>query len=448
MPDMKLQVILEAVDAGYSQTLGKAQQQGERLAQMGQRVGIGLGLMSAGILAGAASTVGAAAQMEMATASFTQMLGSEAEATRYVAELRKFATQTPFEFKDLTQASRLMLAFGFAAKDVIPMLTDIGDAMGALGANAEVMNRVIRNFGQIQAKGKLSMEEVLQLAEAGIPVFSILQKHLGLSAAQMGDIGRQGISADRAIAALRKGMAELYGGGMQKQMGTTAGALSNFSDAIFNLKVAMGEALTPAVKALTPALTDFANVLSWLAKNPLGQLLIEGAAGFGLLGAALSPLLIALPTLREIWLVLRGIAAAGPAAAAAGQAAAAGGAGAAAGLRWAGGAGAVAGAVGVGLMAGGAGAAGEYLENAPRPGQAGYWERLRYAQGGLWAGLKARGPMGMGGAGYEASKYLMGMGEYGQAPQVNVYIGGEKIDERVQAQVQAGLRQAGAQPAY
>ena len=41
--------------------------------------------------------------------------------------------------------------------------------VAALGGTEEVMNRVIRALGQIQAKGKVAGKEMIQLAEAGIP---------------------------------------------------------------------------------------------------------------------------------------------------------------------------------------------------------------------------------------------------------------------------------------
>jgi hypothetical protein len=50
---------------------------------------------------------------------------------RMVANLQKFAKDTPFEFGTSKQAQQL-LAFGFAAKSVIPTLTAVGNAASGL----------------------------------------------------------------------------------------------------------------------------------------------------------------------------------------------------------------------------------------------------------------------------------------------------------------------------
>jgi len=51
----------------------------------------------------------------------------------------------------------------------------------------------------MQTKGRLVQQEVNQIAERGIPIFEILRQKLGLTQAQLADIGNQNISSAKAI---------------------------------------------------------------------------------------------------------------------------------------------------------------------------------------------------------------------------------------------------------
>src|SRR5205823_99725 len=81
-----------------------------------------------------------------------------------------------------------------------------------------------------EGQGKVSMEEIRQLAETGLPVFDILRDKLGLTAEQIQDIGNQGVSSDKAISALLQGFDERFGGAMDAQSKTALGLLSTLKD--------------------------------------------------------------------------------------------------------------------------------------------------------------------------------------------------------------------------
>ncbi len=305
--DLKLKVIIEAVDAGFAAKVDAASARTQKFGAAATGAAIGMAAFGGATLLAIRQVTGAAMQLERANAAFSQMLGGMDKAKDFTASLRAFAAQTPFQFKDLTTLSQKVLAFGFSAKEVVPMLRDLGDAAGALGAGPETLGRIVVAFGQIKAKRKISMEEVLQLAEAGIPIFDILRDKLHLTQAQMGDIGRAGIPAEKALAAIREGLREKFGGGMAKQMETTAGAISNLEDALFDAAATTGASLTPAMKDLSKWLSQVIPKLSEAAATPLGQGLIKVAAGAGVLSIALAPLVALLPGLVEGGRVLRGI---------------------------------------------------------------------------------------------------------------------------------------------
>jgi hypothetical protein len=61
-----------------------------------------------------------AASQEQAQVAFTTMLGSARQAQQFVAQLQDFAAKTPFDLPSVTIGAQRLMAFGFAAKDVLP----------------------------------------------------------------------------------------------------------------------------------------------------------------------------------------------------------------------------------------------------------------------------------------------------------------------------------------
>lgn len=240
------------------------------------------GGIGTGMLAAAGGLIKVAGAAEQAQIAFTTLLKSPQDAKRHLSELAEFAASTPFEFTGLRTLSTQLLAFGFTARDVIPMLTSLGDAGSALGKGPEGLERMIRAIGQIQAKGRVQMQELLQLAEAGVPVFQILQDELGLTAAQVGEIGSQGVSAKDGIAALLRGMDKLYGGGMAQQSESLFGVLSNLSDQFQLLGMEIGETLLPYAKSAAESVVKLTEALrdaSPATKAAVGAFVLFGGVG-------------------------------------------------------------------------------------------------------------------------------------------------------------------------
>jgi tape measure domain-containing protein len=203
-----------------------------------------------------------AGNFEQTKMAFSTMLKSSKEANKFLNKARTFANKTPFEFNDVTNSSKLLLSFGFQEKDILKMLTTIGDTSSGLGTGADGIERITRALGQMKAKGRVQAEELLQLQELGIPVTEILTKKLGLTAAQVGNIGKQGVSADKAIKALLEGMNQRYGNMMMNMSKTDLGMLSTLHDTLTNNFIRpWGEGLWKGFKPGLKKITD------WLDKN-------------------------------------------------------------------------------------------------------------------------------------------------------------------------------------
>jgi len=197
---------------------------------------------------GIKGSVGAGIQwnstIQQNTIAFESMLKSADKANDLLGQLTKMAADTPFEFPELADAAKKMLAFGFAAKDVPGMLTKVGDAAAGLGMGGEGVQRIITALGQMQAKTKVSAGEMMQLTEAGIPAWDILAKSMGKSTAQVMELSEKGlIPADKAVQALADGMEERFPNMMAKQSKAFAGLMSTLKD---NLNQTFGQVMKPA----------------------------------------------------------------------------------------------------------------------------------------------------------------------------------------------------------
>ncbi len=202
---------------------------------------------------------------EQSTVAFTTMLKSGEKAKKFLDDLRDFAKHTPFEFVELQDAAKRMMAFGFAAEDVIPILTDVGDAAAGLSLGNEGINRIILALGQMQAKAKVSGEEMRQLTEAGIPAWRYLAEAMGMTTAEVMKMSEQGlIPADKAIQNILAGMQKDFGGMMAAQAKTAGGQVSNLKDDINELATEMSEYLLPTFKEAVADLRDLVEKFSEL----------------------------------------------------------------------------------------------------------------------------------------------------------------------------------------
>jgi tape measure domain-containing protein len=198
------------------------------------------------------------AAMEQTRVAFGGLLGSGRAADTMLRNLQKFAAATPFEFPELAKDSQMLLGMGVAARDVIPWMTAIGDAAAGVGAGSEGVEQVTRALGQMQAKGKVSGDEMMQLTEAGIPAWKILADSMHLSVAQVQNLSQQGKLGQGAINALVVGMERMYGGQMANQAMTFNGLMSTLKDNITMAFMAFAGPLFSQAKGALSSLTTLA----------------------------------------------------------------------------------------------------------------------------------------------------------------------------------------------
>jgi len=197
-------------------------------------VTMGMGMFEA-LKKGFKSTVGTAisfnSMLQTAQIGFATMLGSAEKAQKFLDDMADFAVKTPFEYPELLEAAKRMLAYGFAAEEVLPTLRAVGDASAALGSGSVGIDRITLALGQIRAKGKLSGEEMRQLTEAGVPAWHILAEAMGKTVPELQDMVSKGlIPGYKAVEMLTAGMTKRFGGMMASMENTWQGVTSSIKD--------------------------------------------------------------------------------------------------------------------------------------------------------------------------------------------------------------------------
>jgi len=302
---------------GLSSTLGlvggQAAVAGGAVAAVGTAIAgtaIAAAALGAGLAAGAtaygnlaSAALGAAGGLEQTKVAYQTLLGDAAKGEQMLAKVIQFAKATPFDVESISQGVKQLMAYGFAADDTIPIMKDLGDAAAALGLNSQGMGRLVIALGQVQTKGKFQADEARQFAENGIPVWDILSKKMGVAKSEVMRLSEEGlIPADQAVANIRAGLQELYGGGMQAQSQTFVGTMSRIKEAM-NLGLAQGtlnsmKGITAEINQWAPKLSN----LSLLLGSEFGQ---SFASFLGGIGPAVSDLEISLqgflPRLFDTW---------------------------------------------------------------------------------------------------------------------------------------------------
>lgn len=215
--------------------------------------------MAGGILNMGIASVQAAAQMRQYEIAFQTMLKSAEAGTQMLRDLQQFAAETPFDVPGVVSAGQQLMAFGFKAEEIIPMLTSLGDAASGLGLGTEGVSRLAYALGQMQTSGKLNAQNMMQLTSAGISAWDMLAQAEGKTVAEMKDLCSKGaIDSKAAVQTIVAGMNEQFGGMMAKTSDEVAGLLANIEETAGNTSAAVGKYLTEAfnIKGILKDVSD------------------------------------------------------------------------------------------------------------------------------------------------------------------------------------------------
>lgn len=167
-------------------------------------------------------------EFELLGKRMASLMGSVAAGEQATAWIKQFAKDTPLQVQDVTEAFALLKSYGLDPMD--GTLQAVVDKNEQLGGGMERLQGIASALGQAYAKQKLQTEEILQLVERGVPVWSMLEKVTGKNAAQLADLASKGRLGRDVIAALVKEIGASAQGAAADNMGTLTGLVSNLSD--------------------------------------------------------------------------------------------------------------------------------------------------------------------------------------------------------------------------
>jgi len=254
----------EAAAAGLNRqgkAANKASKSVNKLGKAVRGLAAGFGIFQAGKF-----VIFKTAELERQTKSLEVLTGSLGNARSIIKELQQFGAVTPFTSAELIETAKRLKAFGFETEQIVDVTKRLADVAGATGAD---LGGIATAFGQIQAKGRLQGEELLQLQERGIGLQDELVKMYGFTADEFRKALEGGrISADAVNVALQNITNEggKYANGAIAQSETLSGKFSTLVDNITVLAQHIGDALAPALKNIlgltNQILAGFNDILS------------------------------------------------------------------------------------------------------------------------------------------------------------------------------------------
>jgi tape measure domain-containing protein len=209
----------------------------------------------------ASSLLQPAMTAETTQLSFETLLHSTSAAKDMMQSLNTFASGTPMQTQWIDDAAAKMLAFGFKTTSVIPDITAIGDSLSGLGKlSSASLGSIVDIFGKVQAAGKLTGGDMMQLSNWGIPAWQALADSMHKPIPELQKMVSSGlIPAAQALPALQQGMESVFGGGMAKQANTMTGIISTLQS---NFQIAMAALGSPLIKVAEQGLGHISDILA------------------------------------------------------------------------------------------------------------------------------------------------------------------------------------------
>jgi tape measure domain-containing protein len=231
---------------------------------------------------------------EQSAIGFKVMLGSATKAKEFMDDLMEFSAKTPFELPQLRTAASALLSTGVEAKRIIPIMTVLGDATSAKGYGADAIQRAVYALQQMSTAGRATGQDMMQLTQAGIPIWEALAASLKKSIPEIKKMGEQGkISAEDVMKAIETGAGEglqKVNGMMNEQAGTLTGLMSTFKDTVGQ---SLGKMMEPAVGSIKEALPGLTSMMDNLLKSVAPTI-------NGVVGSTLKALVDLLPAIEPL----------------------------------------------------------------------------------------------------------------------------------------------------
>jgi tape measure domain-containing protein len=224
---------------------------GQSFSDLGQRMSVGI---TAPLLALGKGAVDAATKMDSLTRGLTAVSGSSMEAERQLKRLREVAKLPGLSFEQAIEGSTRLQAAGFSAQMAERSLKAFGNALATVGKGSAELEGVNLALSQIQSKGKVTAEEINQIAERVPQIRQVMLRVFGTADTEV--LQRAKITSQQFVQAIVGELEKL-----PKVTGGVSNSFENFKDSMQQALAELGKAILPdlmrAMKEVEDAVKRF-----------------------------------------------------------------------------------------------------------------------------------------------------------------------------------------------
>jgi len=206
---------------------------------------LGLGISVAGIVSFGKSVVESLKNYEYFSASLRTLMHGDVETAKTLeTQLVSLAAKTPFSLVDVQDATKQLLAYGFAAGDVTKNISMLGDVASALKIP---FSDIAYLYGTLKTQGRAYTRDIMQFTNRGIPIIHELAKQYGVADSAIQKMVEDGKVGFPQVEKAFKSMTSeggMFFNMMSEQSKTVGGQLSNLGDNWEQLKVNIGKSQT------------------------------------------------------------------------------------------------------------------------------------------------------------------------------------------------------------
>lgn len=240
---------------------------------------------------------GPAMAMEKMNAQFRAASGSSALAAKDIAFVRAESQRLGLVFQDtagsfakFAAGTRNSSLEGDKAKEIF---SAVAEASTALRLSTDETNGILLAFTQILGKGKVSAEELNQVAERLPGALDLISRAMGMTTREFRKAAEDGrVLSAEVLERIPKALRDLYGDAAAEAAAGPAAQLNRLKTAVFELMAVLGQKPMKVMAQFAGALAGLADAaktaITWLSSNAWGQSLSALGSGIGFVAAALT----------------------------------------------------------------------------------------------------------------------------------------------------------------
>ena len=259
---------------------GFASRMDRTLAGIGKNIGLAGAFNLPVVARFGGELVQAAAKMEGYRAALTAVTKDTVPLEAQLTRLRELAKSPGLSFDEALKGSVRLQATGLSAKNSEMVLREMANALRAVGGSASQLDGITLALSQIQAKGKVSAEEINQIAERMPQIRAVMKTAFGTADTEA--LQKMGLSSERFILGITQELAKA-----PRVMSGANSAIEQLVDNFEQMKAAAGEplaqAIVPIIKDMTKAVVENAPEMKKMAEEIIRLAPVAFGAGKGLL---------------------------------------------------------------------------------------------------------------------------------------------------------------------